>query len=134
MPYPSSPDAPGSPARRPTLSLLLPKDAPAPRTARAALDRWLEGIDRQTADAARSIVTELVSDAVRFGRPPIRLKVMQHAVGLRIEVADAGAGTPSPRTPGISDGWGLDIVGKLAARHGSLPDASGLWCELGGAR
>ena len=121
--------------RRPTLSLVLPKDAPAPRTARAALDRWLADIDRPTADAARNIVTELVSNAVRFGRPPIRVTVDQQPSGLRIEVADGGAGTPAPRTPDARGGWGLEIVGRLAPRHGLLQDGSGIWCEVAyGAR
>ena len=56
-------DVPG-PRRQ---SLLLPKDVPASRTARSALGGWLSCVDRPTVDAARSIVTELVANAVRFG-------------------------------------------------------------------
>ena len=112
-------------------SLLLPKDVPASRTARSALDDWLSCVDQPTADAARSIVTELVSNAVRFGRPPIRLSVEQRSTCLRIEVSDDGAGAPTRRSPSDDGGWGLEIVGQLADRHGLLQGVSGVWCELG---
>ena len=111
-------------------SLQLPRDLPAARTARTALAGWLEGIDRPTAEAARSIVTELVSNAVRFGRPPIQLSVELQSTCLRIEVADAGTGTPVHRVPDEQGGWGLEIVRRLAARHGTLTRQSGVWCEL----
>lgn len=52
-------------------SIRLPKDVPAVRTARSALDRWLNATGVETADAADSIVTELVANAVALGRPPI---------------------------------------------------------------
>ncbi len=111
-------------------SLLLPKDVPASRTARSALDQWLAGIEQPTVDAARSIVTELVSNAVHFGRPPIRLTVEQRSAGVRIEVSDDGAGRPTRRRPGEQGGWGLEIVHQLADRHGLLPRDAGVWCEL----
>jgi two-component sensor histidine kinase len=111
-------------------SILLPKDVPAARTARAALDRWLGDTASETADDARSIVTELVSNAVAFGRPPIELTVEQQGRCLRIEVADAGTGTPVRRPPDPRGGWGLEIVSGLAPRHGVLKGRSGVWCEL----
>jgi len=111
-------------------SLLLPKDVPASRTARSAVHEWLRGVDQPTVDAARNIVTELVSNAVHFGRPPIRLTVEQRPAGLRIEVSDDGAGRPTHRRPGEQGGWGLEIVHKLADRHGLLPRDAGVWCEL----
>jgi anti-sigma regulatory factor (Ser/Thr protein kinase) len=111
-------------------SILLPKDVPAVRTARSALDRWLRDTAGETADDARSIVTELVSNAVAFGRPPIELTVEQQRRCLRIEVADAGTGTPVRRPPDGHGGWGLEIVSRLAPRHGLLPGRSGAWCEL----
>jgi two-component sensor histidine kinase len=111
-------------------SLLLPKDVPAARTARSAVDKWLGGTDALTVDAAQSIVTELVSNAVQFGRPPIQLTVEQHPAILRIEVADAGAGMPVHRSPDEHGGWGLEIARRLAPRSGTLQGTSGVWCEL----
>jgi anti-sigma regulatory factor (Ser/Thr protein kinase) len=111
-------------------SILLPKDVPAARTARSALDEWLAGTDRPTADAAKSIVTELVSNAVAYGRPPIQVTVEQQPACVRIEVADAGTGTPVRRPPDEHGGWGLEIVRKLAPRYGLLTGRPGVWCEL----
>ncbi len=111
-------------------SLLLPKDVPASSTARSAVRQWLRGVDQATVDAARNIVTELVSNAVHFGRPPIRLTVEQRSADVRIEVSDDGAGRPTRRRPGEQGGWGLEIVHQLADRHGLLPGDAGVWCEL----
>ena len=111
-------------------SLLLPRDVPASRTARSALEDWLRDVDRPTIDAARNIVTELVSNAVRFGRPPIRLTVEQRPAAVRIEVSDGGPGTPTRRAPGDRGGWGLEIVHQLADHHGLLSGVAGVWCEL----
>jgi|SRR5215208_6866669 len=111
-------------------SILLPRDVPAARTARSALDAWLTDTAAETADAAHSIVTELVSNAVAFGRPPIEVTVEEQPGRLRIEVADAGTGTPTRRPPDEHGGWGLEIVGRLAPRHGTLRGRSGIWCEL----
>jgi two-component sensor histidine kinase len=117
-------------SRRARWSILLPRDVPAARTARRALDQWLRDFDRPIAAAAHSIVTELVSNAVEFGRPPIELTVEWEATCLRIQVADAGTGTPSHRTPDDHGGWGLEIVSRLAPRHGVLAAGNGVWCEL----
>jgi two-component sensor histidine kinase len=111
-------------------SIRLPRDVPAPRTARAALEQWLGDTTADTAAAARSIVTELVANAVAFGRPPIELTIEQRPGCLRIEVVDAGTGTPVRRPPDEHGGWGLEIVSKLAPRHGRLEGMSGVWCEL----
>lgn len=111
-------------------SILLPKDVPAARTARSALDDWLEGTDQRTADAARSIVTELVSNAVQFGRPPIKVTVEQQPACLRIEVTDGGAGILAHSSTDESGGWALDIVRALAPRRGMMQGTSGVWCEL----
>jgi signal transduction histidine kinase len=71
-----------------------------------------------------------VSNAVRFGRPPIQLTVEQQASCLRIEVVDGGAGTSPIGAPGDGGGWGLEIVRRLACRHGLLNGPNGVWCEL----
>ena len=118
----------GSARRR--WSIMLPKDVPAARTARSALDRWLGDAAGETVDDARSIVTELVSNAVAFGRPPIELTVEQQRRCLRIEVSHAGTGTAVRPPRDRHGGWGLEIVSRLGPRHGVLQGRSGVWCEL----
>jgi anti-sigma regulatory factor (Ser/Thr protein kinase) len=109
---------------------MLPRDVPAVRTARASVERWLEGHDARVREEARAIVTELVANAVRHGRPPIELSLQERGDTLRIVVADAGARRPKATEPGPRGGWGLQIVGGLAARWGIDEDASSVWCEL----
>jgi anti-sigma regulatory factor (Ser/Thr protein kinase) len=112
--------------------MTLPKDAPAVRTARAAVERWLQDAPARVRDDARYVVTELVSNAVRYGRPPIQLRIERNAEDWRIDVADAGTQRPRNAPAGPEGGWGLRIVGGLAASWGAADDASRVWCRLRG--
>jgi anti-sigma regulatory factor (Ser/Thr protein kinase) len=114
----------------PRWSVMLPRDVPAVRTARASVERWLEGHDQRLCEEARAIVTELVANAVQYGRPPIELSLHHRGDALRIVVADAGARRPHETEPDERGGWGLRIVGGLSARWGIEEDASTVWCEL----
>jgi anti-sigma regulatory factor (Ser/Thr protein kinase) len=112
-------------------TVMLPKDAPAVRTARLSVERWLDEEDPRVLDDVRHVVTELVSNAVRYGRPPIQLSVRRADDALRIEVADAGVKRPHAKEePGADGGWGLRIVGGLSDRWGVADDASRVWCEV----
>jgi anti-sigma regulatory factor (Ser/Thr protein kinase) len=125
-PIPSSwpPDAPSR------WSMTLPKDAPAVRQAREAVGQWLQDAPPRLRDDARTVVTELVSNAVRYGRPPIVLKVEKTARDWRIDVADAGTLRPRRKPDGDAGGWGLRIVGAMAESWGIADDASRVWCRL----
>ena len=118
---------PGVPAR---WSLMLPKEAPAVRTARGAVETWLADAPASLRDDARSVVTELVGNAIQYGEPPIQLRVERTVKGFRIDVADAGAHRPrrGPRAGG--SGWGLRIVDAIADSWGVADDASRVWCLL----
>jgi anti-sigma regulatory factor (Ser/Thr protein kinase) len=109
---------------------MLPKDVPAVRTARTAVEECLTGMPVQLRDDARSVVTELVANAVRHGEPPIRVTIERQAHGVRIDVSDAGAHRPlySPRGP--DTGWGLRIVDALAVAWNIADNASRVWCVL----
>jgi len=104
----------------------LPEDVSAPRVAREALDEWLREADEDTRRDARSIVSELVANAVRQGSPPIELSVEARDGCARIEVADAGA-SHGRRPP---EGWSQRIIGELATRWGVRGDDSHVWFEL----
>jgi anti-sigma regulatory factor (Ser/Thr protein kinase) len=110
--------------------MTLPKDPPAVRTARSAVELWLADAPAQVRGDARSVVTELVSNAVRYGRPPIELRVERKAGGWRIDVTDAGALRAGNAPSREEAGWGLRIVGALAAEWGIAEDASRVWCRL----
>ena len=109
---------------------MLPKDVPAVRTARTAVEDWLAGMPAQLRDDARSVVTELVANAVRYGEPPIRLAVERQARGVRIDVSDAGAQRPSYSPRSAEPGWGLRIVDALAVAWNIADNASRVWCVL----
>ncbi|MEU2423269.1 SpoIIE family protein phosphatase [Streptomyces sp. NPDC007851] len=94
--------------------------------------------------AAGLVVSELVTNAVRYGRPPIRLRLIRTGRpeerdgapgrGLLCEVSDAGGATPHLRRARTFDegGRGLLLVAQLAARWGTRHARQGktVWAEL----
>lgn len=94
-----------------------------------AVGRWLVQADESLVEDARSVVTELVSNAVRYGRPPIRVTVVLDGDRCRVEVVDAGSPPWARRWP--NDGaWSLRIISRVAERWGLDEATSGVWCEL----
>ncbi|MGW2892474.1 ATP-binding SpoIIE family protein phosphatase [Streptomyces griseoruber] len=112
---------------------LEPEDA-APRQARQmlrrALDRW--GMEDLT-DAAELLVSEVVTNAVRYASRPVSLRVLRTDV-LRCEVGDDVPQLPRHRQSGAMDetGRGLIVVNKLAQRWGATRLSTGkvVWFEL----
>ncbi|MGW1913730.1 SpoIIE family protein phosphatase [Streptomyces sp. NPDC002076] len=82
--------------------------------------------------AVESLVSELVTNAIRHGDGPIRLRLIQHRV-LTCEVSDTNTGQPRSRHPGNLDehGRGLHLVGRLSRRCGfrSVTDGKVVWAE-----
>ncbi|MFI1034812.1 SpoIIE family protein phosphatase [Streptomyces sp. NPDC020951] len=78
------------------------------------------------------IVSELVTNAVRYATPPIRLRLLYDA-RLTCEVADASSTAPRLRHARITDegGRGLFLVAQLAHRWGARYTADGkiIWAE-----
>ncbi|MFF2523420.1 ATP-binding SpoIIE family protein phosphatase [Streptomyces liangshanensis] len=85
------------------------------------------------ADTAQLVVSELVTNALRYGTGTVRLRLIRHH-SLVCEVSDADTSTPRLRRPrGLSEsGWGLLLVSSLADRWGSRLTADGkiVWAEL----
>ena len=106
-------------------SVRLPENVSAPRVARDALAEWLCGADPEVRRDALSVVSELVTHAVRQGTPPIEVSLEQRGGWARVEVADAGVG--AGRQP--AEQWGQRIVERLAPRWGARDDAH-VWFEL----
>ncbi|MFD4015961.1 SpoIIE family protein phosphatase [Streptomyces sindenensis] len=112
----------------------LADEATTPATARVLVRDRLRGwgLDEGTVDATELIVSELVTNAVRYGTPPLRLRLLLDST-LTCEVHDGSTAAPHLRHARTVDegGRGLFIVSRLAshwgARHG--PDGKVLWTE-----
>ncbi|MFE1229222.1 SpoIIE family protein phosphatase [Streptomyces sp. NPDC058745] len=78
------------------------------------------------------IVSELVTNAIRYGRPPLRLRLVRHTV-LTCEVADGSGTSPRLRHARTTDegGRGLFLVAQLSKRWGTRYLATGkiIWSE-----
>lgn len=80
------------------------------------------------------VITELVTNAVRHGSPPVEVEIdtCEHCV--TVVVADGGRGRPERRRAGATDegGRGLLLVDLLAGDHGVRPTGTGkaVWAEL----
>jgi anti-sigma regulatory factor (Ser/Thr protein kinase) len=85
------------------------------------------------ADAAL-VTSELVTNAVRYGRPPLDLRARVEAHEVLIEVRDRAVYQPRKLRPDENDehGRGLQIVAALADRWGTRPTEQGkaVWCVL----
>jgi serine phosphatase RsbU (regulator of sigma subunit)/anti-sigma regulatory factor (Ser/Thr protein kinase) len=100
--------------------------------ARDCLQAWQE--NEALMDAAELAVSELVTNAVRYGSGPLTLQLSRHDDGIVVEVCDDGAGTPRRRRAGLEDegGRGLLLVAGLAAGWGVRARGKGkvVWCRL----
>jgi len=112
----------------------LPSQARAAGLAREALERHLAGVSGARRADARLLVSELVTNAFRHGRPPITLTIDTVDDRLRVEVEDAGAGRPLRRPePGADGGWGLLLVETAADRWGVADGSTSVWFEIDAA-
>ncbi|MFD0503137.1 ATP-binding protein [Streptomyces chiangmaiensis] len=84
------------------------------------------------AESTELIVSELVTNAVRHGAGPIRLRLMRHQF-LTCEVYDTGCRSPRLRHPRTTDenGRGLFLVAQLSRNWGTrhTPDGKLIWVE-----
>ncbi|MGA4539470.1 SpoIIE family protein phosphatase [Uniformispora flossi] len=82
---------------------------------------------------AELILSELVTNAIRYGSAPIQVRLI-HDRRLICEVFDAGSTAPHLRRAATTDegGRGLFLVAKFAARWGTRYTAQGkvIWAEL----
>jgi anti-sigma regulatory factor (Ser/Thr protein kinase) len=116
--------------------VVLPADVTAPRTARAFLAAACCGRHEAAVVAeAQLLVSELVTNAVRYGAPPIELQI-RCAGGdhLQVRVRDSERGTPAPRAPGpdAEGGRGLLLVDLVSEEWGHEDDGDGkaVWFTL----
>jgi anti-sigma regulatory factor (Ser/Thr protein kinase) len=85
-------------------------------------------------DDALLLVSELVTNAVRYGREPMSLTVDCDTEGITVAVADANPALPRtrPTDQRRHSGRGLVLVDQLAAEWGVRPTANGkqVWFHL----
>ncbi|MFD5476377.1 ATP-binding SpoIIE family protein phosphatase [Streptomyces hawaiiensis] len=119
-----------------TATWRLPARADAPARARvlvaALLARWR--IRDDTRHNALLLVSELVTNAVRYATGPVTVRLIRAGHGLLCEVGDTGNGRPRLRRAGLLDdgGRGLNIVHRLTTRWGVRWTDSGkvVWAEV----
>ncbi|MET8809619.1 SpoIIE family protein phosphatase [Streptomyces sp. NPDC004546] len=103
-------------------------------TARTHVQRQLAAweVDDETAYATEVIVSELVTNAVRYGAPPLLLRIIKDCT-LTCEVHDSSASAPHLRHARTVDegGRGLFICSQLAQRWGTRYSTDGktVWTE-----
>ena len=106
-----------------------------PIARRFVLDRLRDwAVDPLVRNDAALVATELVTNALRHGPPPVVLNVALVADRVRISVADSSPASPRLGEPSAEDesGRGLALLDALASSWGSAPAADGkqVWCEL----
>ncbi|MFE0385102.1 SpoIIE family protein phosphatase [Streptomyces bungoensis] len=119
-----------------TATWRLPARAEAAARARALafplLRRW--GTGDQARDSALLVVSELVTNAVRFADGPVTVRLVRAGARLFCEVGDTGNGRPRLRRGALLDehGRGLHVVHKLTTRWGVRWTETGkaVWAEL----
>ncbi|MGI5144079.1 MULTISPECIES: SpoIIE family protein phosphatase [unclassified Streptomyces] len=107
-------------------------EAVATARAHAQHQLTLWGVDEETAYTTEMIVSELVTNAVRYGTPPLRLRLIKDRT-LACEVHDGNPLAPRLRHAKTIDegGRGLFIIAQLAQNWGVRysPDGKTVWAE-----
>jgi anti-sigma regulatory factor (Ser/Thr protein kinase) len=106
-------------------TMQLPADATAPAVARHAVEEQLGDVSTEVRRDAQIVVSELVADAVRQGRPPIELSLTASGDRARIEISHAGV-AHGRRPP---EDWSRRIVTGLSS-WGVSGDEAHVWFEV----
>ncbi|MFE2537800.1 SpoIIE family protein phosphatase [Streptomyces sp. NPDC059371] len=105
--------------------------APIRKQVADQLERWSLTVATFTAEL---VVSELVTNAIRYGEPPIRLRLIHDTEILICEVSDSSHTAPHLRRAKTFDegGRGLLLVAQLTQRWGSrhTPEGKTIWAEL----
>ncbi|MDX3761891.1 SpoIIE family protein phosphatase [Streptomyces sp. AK02-04a] len=116
------------------LTRSLPDHPKAASLAREATRHQLElwGVDEETASTTELIVSEFVGNAIRYGAPPLRLRLILEQK-LTCEVSDAATSAPHVKHARTIDetGRGLFIIAALADHWGARFQEQGksVWAE-----
>jgi anti-anti-sigma factor len=111
-------------------SIELRQESTAPQAARRGLVERFPALPLQIRENALVAVTELVSNAVRFGREPIHVRAELEPERLVLEVEDEGEARPRRRVPAEDGGIGLKLVYLLTDKVEIDRARSRVWCEF----
>lgn len=96
------------------------------------LYRW--AVPTQVADTAVLLTSEIITNAVRYGPPPLCLQVSLSADRVLVEVTDSNPVVPVLTRPDFEalGGRGMWLIDTLAAAWGShlQPPGKIVWCEV----
>jgi diguanylate cyclase (GGDEF)-like protein len=114
----------------------LARSVEAPRTARLALEPLRDELPPDTYAELKLLVSELVTNSVRYGSGPVQMRVWLTPRVVRAEVIDQGHGFHeqvrdndfAPRDDG--GGWGLQLLEKVSHRWGTYAGSTHVWFEL----
>jgi anti-sigma regulatory factor (Ser/Thr protein kinase) len=100
---------------------------------RRAVTRLLAGIDDDVVADVLLCASELVTNAILHGAPPVRVCVERLPDRIRVTVEDHGEQVPViDPDPGAHGGMGLQVVGGLTTRWGRADLAHGkaVWADV----
>jgi anti-sigma regulatory factor (Ser/Thr protein kinase) len=117
--------------------LTLERTTDAPRAARARMRQLEARLGRDRTPDAELLVSELVTNAVKYGpeHGEIRLIIAEDGSRMRVTVHDTGAGPlpsmrPTTRPPHEGGGHGLQLVDRISDRWGVERGSTRVWFEL----
>jgi anti-sigma regulatory factor (Ser/Thr protein kinase) len=114
----------------------LPADPRSVAEARRAITAacQLAGFPAERCDQLVLLTSELVTNAVLYGRSSVRLTISWSDAGMRVEVGDDNTREPVVRSadPAAIDGRGMSLVNELADNWGVAHDDHGkrVWFEM----
>jgi anti-sigma regulatory factor (Ser/Thr protein kinase) len=119
-----------------SLTLTLERDQEAPARARTMIRGLRSLLGEERTEDATLLVSELVTNAVKYGTGAIELRVEAPEGGPgRFTVSDAGSEDAEPvmRESGgeRGGGYGLQLVDRIADEWGVVHASMHVWFELG---
>lgn len=119
----------------PRKRIALPSGTAAPAKARAATAGLVAEWHLETlSDDLALVVSELVTNAVLHGRPPLHLELQADDRRVTVAVADGSPDGPLPRSADCDaeGGRGMPLIDILSAERGVRPQPPGktVWAAL----